>query len=143
MKTLLKPLLLGIITAARGLCRGRPDHVLFGRQLPRPAIQRRSARLELRPHAFNDRISSAVVHEGRWEICIDSDFRGGCSILDPGAYPNLGAYANRISSVRPLDGRYGDGRADPRHDRDYRAATAMRARPLRGPEHVGPGVSAQ
>jgi hypothetical protein len=55
---------------------------------------------------FNDRAHSAVVHDGRWEICMDADFSGGCSVLAPGAYPNLGAYAGRISSVRPADGRY-------------------------------------
>jgi hypothetical protein len=54
---------------------------------------------------FNDRLQSAVVHEGRWEVCVDADFAGSCSVLGPGAYPNLGAYASRISSVRPVDGR--------------------------------------
>ena len=50
---------------------------------------------------FNDRAQSAVVHDGRWEICVDVEFRGGCAVLAPGAYPNLGAYGGRISSVRP------------------------------------------
>jgi len=63
---------------------------------------------------FNDGARSAVVHDGQWEICIDSDYRGGCSVLAPGAYPNLGAYAGRISSVRPLDGNYSSNRNDDR-----------------------------
>ena len=59
---------------------------------------------------FNDRVSSAVVHDGRWEICVDIEFRGSCGVLAPGAYPNLGAYAGRVSSVRPIDGRQADNR---------------------------------
>jgi hypothetical protein len=65
-------------------------------------------------NGFNDRVHSAVVHDGRWEICMDADFNGGCGVLGPGAYPNLGAYAGRISSVRPIDGRYVNDRADER-----------------------------
>ena len=76
-------------------------------------------------NGFNDRVQSAVVHDGRWEICVDADFGGGCSILAPGAYPNLGAYAGRISSVRPIDGRYS---GQPRGHDDTRPATAKRAR---------------
>ena len=30
---------------------------------------------------FNDRAGSAVVHDGRWEICVDADFNGSCSVL--------------------------------------------------------------
>lgn len=70
---------------------------------------------------FNDRIQSAVVHEGRWEVCVDAHFKGDCVVLTPGNYPNLGAYAGKISSVRlaaesqaenrPNDrGRYRDSR---------------------------------
>jgi hypothetical protein len=71
---------------------------------------------------FNDRANSAVVHDGRWEICVDADFSGGCSVLAPGSYPNLGAYAGRISSVRPIDGQYSNNRANDRGvNRDARA----------------------
>lgn len=73
-------------------------------------------------NGFNDRVRSAVVHEGRWEICVDSDFHGSCGVLGPGAYPNLGAYADRISSVRPIDGRGANNRYDDRgRNRDARA----------------------
>lgn len=65
-------------------------------------------------NGFNDRANSAVVHDGRWEICVDADFNGGCGVLAPGAYPNLGAYGGRISSVRPIDGRYTNNRSDDR-----------------------------
>lgn len=61
---------------------------------------------------FNDRARSVVVHDGRWEICVDADFNGSCSVLAPGNYPNLGAYAGRVSSVRPVDGSYSGYRAD-------------------------------
>lgn len=55
---------------------------------------------------FNDSVRSAVVHDGRWEICVNADFTGGCSVLEPGAYPTLGAYAGRISSLRPISAGY-------------------------------------
>ena len=73
-------------------------------------------------NGFNDRVNSAVVHDGRWEICVDADFRGSCSVLAPGAYPNLGAYAGRISSVRPIEERYSGNRSDDRgRNREARA----------------------
>ena len=76
-------------------------------------------------NGFNDRVRSAVVHDGRWEICVDADFNGGCGVLAPGAYPNLGAYAGRLSSVRPMDGRYADNRYDDRgRNREARVARA-------------------
>jgi hypothetical protein len=62
---------------------------------------------------FNDGARSAVVHDGRWEICVDADFHGSCGVLAPGAYPELGAYAGRISSVRPIDGSF-SGRSEDR-----------------------------
>ena len=71
---------------------------------------------------YNDRVHSAVVHDGRWEICVDAEFNGSCSVLGPGAYPNLGAYAGRISSVRPIDARASGNRYDERgRNRDGRA----------------------
>ncbi len=72
---------------------------------------------------FNDGARSAIVHDGRWEICVDADFRGSCSVLAPGAYPDLGAYAGRISSVRPLDDNYA-GRNDDRGQDRGRSALA-------------------
>ena len=67
-------------------------------------------------NGFNDGARSAVVHDGRWEICVDADFAGGCGILGPGAYPNLGAYAGRVSSVRPIDGNYSGNYSGNRSD---------------------------
>lgn len=63
---------------------------------------------------FNDRAKSAIVDSGAWEICVDINFLGGCTTLAAGRYPNLGGWANLISSTRPA---YEDRRADAREDR--------------------------
>jgi hypothetical protein len=114
MKRTLAPLLLGILSLAAGSAAA--DRITFyendnfgGRQFSadRPVSN-------FANNGFNDRVRSAVVHEGRWEICLNADFAGGCGILAPGAYPNLGAYAGRVSSVRPLDGRQTGNRYDER-----------------------------
>lgn len=51
---------------------------------------------------FNDRAESAVVEGGPVEVCIDVNFGGGCTVLNPGRHASLGGYRNRISSVRPV-----------------------------------------
>ena len=58
---------------------------------------------------FNDRASSAVVRGGTWQVCEDAGFEGRCAVLQPGEYPTLAAMglSNEISSVRPVEGRYG------------------------------------
>jgi len=92
---------------------------------------------------FNDSVHSAVVHQGRWEICVDADFAGSCGILAPGAYPTLGAYAGRISSVRPVDGRV-EGRNDGRNDgRTYgnRSDDRGRNHAARATLYEGPNLS--
>jgi len=122
---ILTPLLMSIISVAAGSAAA--DRITFyqddnfgGRQFSadRPVTN-------FANNGFNDRVRSAVVHDGRWEICVDADFHGGCGVLAPGAYPNLGAYAGRISSVRPMDGRYADNRYDDRgRNREARLARA-------------------
>ena len=54
-------------------------------------------------YGFNDRASSAIVHSGRWEVCVDIRFEGRCVVLSPGNYDSLRAMGmnHRISSVRP------------------------------------------
>ncbi|MEP6782900.1 MAG: beta/gamma crystallin-related protein [Acidobacteriota bacterium] len=52
---------------------------------------------------FNDRSQSAIVEGGSWEICGDYNFGGGCTVLAPGRYPNLGGWNGRVSSARPLN----------------------------------------
>lgn len=72
---------------------------------------------------FNDRASSVVVNGGDWQVCEDADFRGRCVILRPGEYPSLDRMGlqNEISSLRPVEGRYGyNDRYDHRErDRGY------------------------
>jgi len=119
MKPALKPLLIAIALAAAGSAAA--DSITFyqddnfrGRQFTADQPVSNFDR-----SGFNDRVNSAVVHDGRWEICVDAEFRGGCGVLGPGAYPNLGAYAGRVSSVRPLEGRYSDNRPPNRPDDRY------------------------
>lgn len=58
-------------------------------------------------YGFNDRASSAVVDDGRWEVCEYSRFEGRCVVLRRGSYDSLRAMGldNRISSVRPVGER--------------------------------------
>ena len=51
---------------------------------------------------LNDRARSVIVEGGAWEVCIDNNFGGGCTLLAPGRYPNLGAWSNKISSARSV-----------------------------------------
>ena len=66
---------------------------------------------------FNDRASSVMVLDGRWEVCEHADFGGRCMILRPGRYPDLGAMGmnDMISSVRRIhhDARVDDDRYAP------------------------------
>ena len=66
---------------------------------------------------FNDRASSVVVLNERWEVCQDARFSGQCIVLRPGRYPSLGAMGlnDRVSSVRMVGGnvRVEDGRYAP------------------------------
>ena len=114
MKRLRTPLLIGIISLAAGSAAAASitfytDDNYRGRHFTADQPVTNFAH-----NGFNDRVNSAVVHDGRWEICVDADFHGSCSVIAPGAYPNLGAYAGRISSVRPIDERYSGNRPDDR-----------------------------
>ena len=66
---------------------------------------------------FNDRASSVIVFDHRWEVCEHADFGGRCMILRPGRYPDLRATGlnDRISSVRRIqhDARVEDDRYAP------------------------------
>ncbi|HTE43131.1 MAG TPA: beta/gamma crystallin-related protein [Steroidobacteraceae bacterium] len=56
---------------------------------------------------FNGRASSVIVESGRWEVCEEARFGGRCTLLRRGSYDSLERMGinNRISSVRPADGR--------------------------------------
>jgi uncharacterized protein YcfJ len=63
---------------------------------------------------FNDRASSVVVEQGRWEVCEDKRFEGRCVVLRRGSYQSLAnlGLENRISSVRRVEnGRRYDNEA--------------------------------
>ena len=69
-------------------------------------------------YGFNDRASSVIVMNERWEVCDDAQFGGRCIVLRPGRYPALSAMGmnDRISSTRMVSQ---DMRVDP-----YRYAPA-------------------
>ena len=74
-------------------------------------------------YGFNDRASSVVVFEHRWEVCEDVGFGGRCMILRPGRYPDLRAMGlnDMISSVRRVrhEDQYGDDRYAPQPQPAY------------------------
>jgi hypothetical protein len=49
---------------------------------------------------FNDRASSVIIREGRWEFCEHADFRGQCIVLGPGEYATFERLNDRVSSMR-------------------------------------------
>jgi uncharacterized protein YcfJ len=77
---------------------------------------------------FNDRASSIVVTDGRWEVCDDVGFAGACRVLRVGSYPSLRAMGmnDRVSSLRPL--RAGARVADDRYGPEAPANPAWRRR---------------
>ena len=61
-----------------------------------------------RQGTFEDTASSIVVRDGRWEVCTEAYFRGRCTELLPGSYPQMSVSLNgRIASARQV------GYADP------------------------------
>lgn len=66
---------------------------------------------------FNDRASSVVVLQDRWEVCTDARFSGRCVVLRPGRYASLAAMGmnDRVSSVRSIgvNSRVSDDRYAP------------------------------
>lgn len=84
----------------------------------------------LQRYGFNDRASSAVVAEGRWEVCDDTRFSGRCTILRPGRYPSLAAMGldDRVSSLRLVgrEARSDESRSPPPVDNDYHRVDSER-----------------
>jgi len=132
MNRMTRPLLIGMLAVAAGSAAAQKvtfyqDDNFRGRQFSTDHPVANFAR-----SGFNDQIHSAVVHEGRWEVCVDADFGGNCSVLSPGSYPNLGAYGGRISSVRPMEGRMSDNRPDDRNRNRQARATLYEGPNLSG-----------
>ena len=51
---------------------------------------------------FDKRAQSAIVYDGDWELCGDSQFSGRCAVFHPGHYAYLGGgLAGDVSSARP------------------------------------------
>ncbi|MEO8203023.1 MAG: beta/gamma crystallin-related protein [Betaproteobacteria bacterium] len=92
---------------------------------------------------FNDRAFSAVVEGAPVEVCIDINFSGGCTVLNPGRYPTLGSLGNKISSVRPARGPGYEPRGEaPRdRDRDDRRGRWASATLFSGPNFTGRAIT--
>lgn len=132
MKTLLTPLAAAIALLAIGSASAQSVTFYQGDDFSGPRFTATRAVENFDRGGFNDQVKSAVVHDGRWEICVDADFTGGCSILAPGSYPTLGAYAGRVSSVRPVGGRFSDQRSNDRGRNQEGHATLYEGRNLSG-----------
>jgi len=86
----------------------------------------------LRDSGFNDKASSIKVLSGTWEVCSDANFRGDCTVLEPGQYRSLNDMAmnDRLSSLRRVSdgqpGGYG-GSTSSEYQRGYNDALRGRA----------------
>jgi hypothetical protein len=81
--------------------RGGPDVVMFaGPRFEGQQVELSQDVRALSDVGFNDRATSLVIREGRWEFCEHADFRGECVVLGPGRYDMLDRMNNRISSMR-------------------------------------------
>jgi uncharacterized protein YcfJ len=95
---------LAIATAAAVLAAQATAQVVF---YEREGFEGRSFTTEqpirnLERSGFNDRASSVIVLQNRWEVCEDARFSGRCVVLRQGRYPSLAALGlnDRVSSVR-------------------------------------------
>jgi len=81
--------------------RGGPEVVMFaGPRFEGPQVELSQDIRSLNDVGFNDRATSLIIREGRWEFCEHADFRGECVVLGPGRYEFLDRMNNRISSMR-------------------------------------------
>jgi Beta/Gamma crystallin len=52
---------------------------------------------------MNDKVQSALVRDGVWELCRDANFNGGCIQLKPGRYSRMdGNFVRNVSSIREV-----------------------------------------
>jgi hypothetical protein len=84
----------------RGHGGGEAVQLFSGPRFEGPAVGISGDLRSLNDVGFNDRAGSIVINEGRWEFCVDGDFRGQCVVYGPGRYPFLEGMNNRISSMR-------------------------------------------
>ena len=70
-----------------------------------PAMHGRGARIHRDVDSLEDtgldrRVSSLVIHDGRWQVCSEPGYEGRCQVLEPGRYDDLRGFDNRIASLR-------------------------------------------
>jgi hypothetical protein len=122
-----------LLIAGASVTASAADLTLYGRQDFRGReLRANDTIVNLEHSGFNDRASSAVIHDGVWQLCENARFRGRCVTLGPGEYPTLRAMGlnNRVSSAREVrdwsrDNRWGrEGRRGARaviySNRDFR-----------------------
>jgi hypothetical protein len=49
---------------------------------------------------FDQQASSMVIHEGTWQICTQPGYEGVCRVFQPGEYPDLRRFDNRVGSLK-------------------------------------------
>jgi beta/gamma crystallin len=54
----------------------------------------------LEESGLEDRVSSLVVNEGRWQVCTRPGYEGVCRVFEPGRYPYLGRLNDRVGSLK-------------------------------------------
>ena len=47
--------------------------------------------------------ASAVIHEGRWQLCSRPAYEGFCRVLEPGRYRDLGRFGANAGSMRRVE----------------------------------------
>src|SRR5690554_6513477 len=64
------------------------------------SVQINSAVADLGGEKFNDVASSIFVISGKFEVCKDYGFKGGCQTFGQGLH-NLGSLSDEATSIRP------------------------------------------
>jgi hypothetical protein len=68
---------------------------------PRAAVDRDLWNFERRN--LDDRVSSVIVNEGRWELCTNRGYEGRCRVFGPGEYPQIGPrLEDNVNSLRRI-----------------------------------------
>jgi Beta/Gamma crystallin len=101
MNRLLRHFIFGIAVLASGTAMGNVTFFetenFAGRQITVDQSQPNFSAV-----GFRNGAQSAIVDGDSWELCLDQNFSGGCTVLAPGRYPNLGWLSGRVSSARQV-----------------------------------------
>lgn len=68
-----------------------------GRRVPIGRDQESLAR-----RGFDQQASSMVIHDGTWQVCTQPGYEGFCRTFEPGEYPDLRRFDNRIGSLKRI-----------------------------------------